>query len=163
MSPLQTAARPGWIDRSLRVFADVRPGEGAGALLMFANIFLLLVTYYILKTVREPLILTHGGAELKSYAAAAQALLLIVYVPIYSRVASALPRRALLITIVLFFFGCLQVFVVLGQAQMPYVGFAFFVWVGIFSLTAIAQFWSYANDIYRRDEGERLFAFIAIG
>jgi len=151
------------IDRSLRVFADVRDGEGVGALLMFSNIFVLLVTYYILKTVREPLILTLGGAELKSYAAAAQAAVLIAYVPLYSRLASSLPRRALLLTVVLFFFGCLQVFFVLGRAHVPYIGFAFFVWVGIFSLTAIAQFWSYANDIYRRDEGERLFPFIAIG
>jgi AAA family ATP:ADP antiporter len=37
------------------------------------------------------------------------------------------------------------------------------VWVGIFSLTTIAQFWSYANEIYTRPEGARLFPLIAIG
>ena len=164
MATASTAAsRTNWIDRSLRVFADVRDGEGVGALLMFANVFVLLVTYYILKTVREPLILTLGGAELKSYAAAAQALVLMVYVPLYSWLAASLPRRALVITVVLFFFGCLEVFFAMGQARVPFVGFAFYVWVGIFSLTAIAQFWSYANDIYRREEGERLFSLIAIG
>jgi AAA family ATP:ADP antiporter len=46
---------------------------------------------------------------------------------------------------------------------VPYLGFFFFVWVGIFSLTTIAQFWSYANEIYARPEGERLFPLIAIG
>ena len=45
---------------------------------MCLNVFLLLVGYYVLKTVREPLILIAGGAELKSYAAAAQAAALIV-------------------------------------------------------------------------------------
>jgi AAA family ATP:ADP antiporter len=35
--------------------------------------------------------------------------------------------------------------------------------VGIFSLTTIAQFWSYANEIYTRAEGDRLFPLIAIG
>ncbi len=49
---------PGPLDRLLGVFSDVRPGEGARALLMLANIFLILVCYYIIKTVREPLILT---------------------------------------------------------------------------------------------------------
>jgi AAA family ATP:ADP antiporter len=52
------------------VFSDVRPGEAATALLLLANIFVLLVCYSILKTVREPLILLGGGAEVRSYAAA---------------------------------------------------------------------------------------------
>jgi AAA family ATP:ADP antiporter len=46
---------------------------------------------------------------------------------------------------------------------VPHLGFVFFVWVGIFSLTTIAQFWSYANEIYTRPEGNRLFPLIAIG
>jgi AAA family ATP:ADP antiporter len=43
------------------------------------------------------------------------------------------------------------------------VGIVYYIWVGIFSLTTIAQFWSFANDIYRREAGERLFAFIFLG
>jgi AAA family ATP:ADP antiporter len=35
--------------------------------------------------------------------------------------------------------------------------------VGIFSLATVAQFWSYANDVYRREAGERLFPFIFLG
>ena len=42
-----------WIDRGLRVFADVRSGEGFIALLLALNVFLILMAYYILKTVRE--------------------------------------------------------------------------------------------------------------
>ena len=53
---------PGVLDRALRVFGDIRSGEGARALLMFANVFLLLVAYYVLKTVREPLL--KSGFEL---------------------------------------------------------------------------------------------------
>jgi hypothetical protein len=37
--------------------------------------FLLLTAYYLLKTVREPLILLQGGAETKIYARAAQAVI----------------------------------------------------------------------------------------
>jgi AAA family ATP:ADP antiporter len=40
---------------------------------------------------------------------------------------------------------------------------AFYVWVGFFSLSIIAQFWSYANDIYTKDAGNRLFPIIGIG
>jgi ATP:ADP antiporter, AAA family len=71
------------LDRALSLFTDVRPGEGATAVLMLANIFLLLICYSVIKTVREPLILLGGGAEVRSYAAAGQALVLMGFVPLY--------------------------------------------------------------------------------
>ena len=154
---------PGALDRLLRVFGDVRAGEGATVLLMSLNVFLLLTGYYILKTAREPLILLAGGAELKSYASAAQALTLIFYVPLYGLVAQKLPRQRFLSAVILFFVGCIQLFYLGSLAGVPHLGFVFFVWVGIFSLTSIAQFWSYANEIYTRPEGDRLFPLIAIG
>ena len=151
------------LDRALKIFGDVRPGEGRHALLLFFNIFLLLLAYYILKTVREPLILTTGGAQLKSYAAGAQAAVLLGYVPLYGLLVSRLSRNRLIVTVVLAFVACIQLFFVAGQLGVPYLGFAFYVWVGIFSLTMIAQFWSFANDVYSKDEGNRLFALIAVG
>ncbi len=154
---------PGPLDRLLGIFGDVRVGEGGTVLLMFLNVFLLLVGYYVLKTVREPLILMAGGAQLKSYAAAAQALTLIVYVPVYGWVASRLPRQQFLMAVILFFVACVQLFYFGGQLGVPHLGFFFFVWVGIFSLTTIAQFWSYANEIYARADGDRLFPLIAVG
>ena len=154
---------PSPLDRLLGIFGDVRAGEGGTVLLMSLNVFLLLVAYYVLKTVREPLILMAGGAQLKSYAAAAQALTLVVYVPIYGWVASKLPRQRFLMAVILFFVGCIQLFFLGSRTGVPHLGFIFFVWVGIFSLTTIAQFWSYANEIYARADGERLFPLIAVG
>ena len=80
----------------LRVFGDVRPGEAGAALLQLLNLFLLLVGYYVLKTVREPLILATGGAEMKSYAAAAQALVLMGFIPLYSWLAARVSRLQLI-------------------------------------------------------------------
>ena len=142
----QNAGRPGAVDRALRLFGDVRAGEGGTVLLMCLNVSLLLVAYYILKTVREPLILLAGGAELKSYAAAAQALRphrLRAALRLAGAAArpAAVPGRGLL-----FFVGCIELFFLGGRIGVPHLGFLFFVWVGIFSLTTIAQFWSYANE-----------------
>lgn len=154
---------PSRLDDALRVFGDVRPGEGGRALLMFSNVLVLLIAYYILKTVRDPLVLLAGGAELKTYASAAQAVTLIGYVPLYAWAASRLPRRRLIVAVVLFFVACIQAFFVAGRFQPPNLGFVFYVWVGIFNLTMIAQFWSFANDIYSKPDGDRLFPLIAIG
>ena len=50
----------------------------------------------------------------------------------------------------------------LGQAGVP-VGVAFYVWLGLVNMFLIAQFWSYANDLYTEAQGKRLFAIIGIG
>jgi ATP:ADP antiporter, AAA family len=159
-SPVITRAGP--LDRALRLFADVRAGEGTTALLLALNVFLLLAAYYFIKPVREALILAGGGAEVKSYAAAGQALLLVGLVPAYGLLADRLPRRGLLNAVTAFFIICLVVFYALTRAGAP-VGVIFFLWVGIFNLMIVAQFWSFANDLYTKDQGERLFAIVAFG
>jgi AAA family ATP:ADP antiporter len=152
----------GW-ERALGIFAEVRRGEAGRALLMLANLFLLLVGYYILKTVREPLILATGGAELKSYAAAGQAVLLMGFIPLYGWLAARVDRLKLIVVVLLFFVANIELFHFAGLAGVPYVGVVFYIWVGIFSLATIAQFWSFANDIYGPEDGARLFPLIAIG
>src|SRR5262245_11955040 len=98
------------LDRTLSLFADVRAGEAATALLMLANIFLLLVCYAVIKTVREPLILLGGGAEVRSYAAAGQALLLMGFVPLYGWFAARVDRGRLLVGVTMFFIVCVELF-----------------------------------------------------
>jgi AAA family ATP:ADP antiporter len=167
--------RPGRLDRFLGIFSDVRAGEGARALLMLANVFLILVAYYVIKTVREPLILgtevpaflrdfgIAGPAEVKTYAAAGQALVLMAFVPAYSWFASRLDRMKLIVGVTLFFVANILAFAFGVRGGVPFIGVAFYVWVGFFSLSIIAQFWSYANDVYTKDAGNRLFPIIGIG
>lgn len=159
-NPRQTPTR---LDRALALFSDVRAGEGATAVLMLVNVFLLLICYAVIKTVREPLILLGGGAEVRSYAAAGQALLLIGFVPLYSWVSSRVTRTTLIFSVTLFFIGCIELFSAAVAARVPYVGVAFFIWVGIFNMSLVAQFWSFANDIYRKEAADRLFPIIMLG
>jgi AAA family ATP:ADP antiporter len=156
-------AAPSWLDRALALVTDVRAGEGVTALLMLVNVFLLLVCYSVIKTVREPLILLGGGAEVRSYAAAGQALLLIGFVPLYGYIASRIGRTQLIVSVTLFFVACIELFSAAVSARVPYIGVAFFVWVGIFNISLVAQFWSFANDIYLKEAGDRLFPVIMIG
>jgi ATP:ADP antiporter, AAA family len=156
------AAQAGVLDRALRLFTDVRPGEAGTALLLTLNIFLLLAAYYVIKPLREALILSDEGAEIKSYAAAGQAILLLGLVPAYGLLADRLPRRGLLNAVTAFFVLCLVAFYGLTKANV-HIGVIFFLWVGIFSLMIVAQFWSFANDVYTKEQGERLFVIVAFG
>jgi AAA family ATP:ADP antiporter len=151
------------LDRALSLFAEVRAGEGFTATLMLLNVFVLLVCYSVIKTVREPLILVGGGAEIRSYTAAGQALLLIGLVPLYSWFATRVGRARLLVGVTLFFLVGIELFAAMVTANVPYVGVAFFIWVGIFNVSLIAQFWSFANDVYSKEAGGRLFPIIMVG
>ena len=145
--------RASWLDRSLSLITEVRAGEGTSALLLAANVFCLLAFYSVLKVVRESLILSEGGAEVKSYSAAGQALLLLAIVPAYGAVASRVNRLRLVCGVTLFFASHLVIFYLLGAAGVR-VGVAFFLWIGIFNLVVIAQFWAFANDLYGTERGK---------
>jgi ATP:ADP antiporter, AAA family len=146
----------------LRPFAKVEPGESITAALLTVTVFLLLTAYYLLKTAREPLILLHGGAEVKQYAAAGQALILVVVVNAYSALAKRVGRQTLIATVYLFFASNLVLFAILARANVV-IGVPFFLWVGVFNMTAVSQFWSFAADVYTPEQGKRLFAILGIG
>jgi AAA family ATP:ADP antiporter len=154
------AASP--LDRGLRLFADVRPGDGLTAVLLALNIFLLLTAYYVLKPVREALILGQGSAELKSYMSAGMVIVLAVVVPLYGRLAARVARRRLINIVTAIFAACLALFYALLQFDVP-IGQVFFVWIGVLNMMIVAQFWGFANDLYTKDEGERLFAIVGFG
>ena len=156
-------ARPSLVDRGLRLFADVRAGESGTALLLLANVFLAMFAYYVIKTIRESLILRmEDGAELKSYASGAMAITLVLVLPAYNWLTSNVSTKRLLFSVVGFFLLCTEAFFLALQFDLQ-IGFVFFIWVGIYSLSTIALFWSFANEVYTRDEGERLFPVIGIG
>src|SRR4249920_1405464 len=152
----------GWVERLLSPIADVRRGEAASALLITLTMFLVLAGYYLLKTAREIFILSEGGAEVKSYSSAGQALLLLVLVPLYSAFASRV-RRVQLVQWVTVFFASHLIFFLLALGAGLKIGIVYFLWVGIFNLMVIAQFWAFATDLYTQEQGKRLFPVIGIG
>src|SRR5262245_46492537 len=156
------AERKGPLDRALSLFTDVRAGEGVGALLLAANVFYLLAFYQVLKIVRDALILTESGAVAASYASAGMALVLFIFVPLYGALASRVNRVWLISGVTLFFASHLLIFYALGSAGVR-IGVAFYVWIGVFNMVAVAQFWAFANDLYTNERGKRLFPLVGIG
>jgi ATP:ADP antiporter, AAA family len=149
-------------ERLLNLLTVVRPGEARTALLLALNVFLILMAYYILKTVREALILGEGTAELKSYLSAAQVVTLAFVVPFYGRLVAAFPRIKLINVVTVFFVACPVLFYVLTQFDVP-LAMVYFVWIGIFSMMIVSQFWAFANDVYTKEEGERLLVIVGLG
>jgi ATP:ADP antiporter, AAA family len=154
--------RKSLLERILSIVTDVRAGEGLGAVLLTADLIVLLGGYYLLKTVRESLILAQGGAEVKAYSSAAQAILLFAVVPIYGWIATRINRNQLLRWTAIFFASNLLLFAYLGskgiREAVPY-----FIWVGIFNVFTVAQLWAFATDLYTEAQGKRLFPVLGVG
>ena len=148
--------------RLLSPIAEVRRGEATRTLLLALNLFMVLAAYYMLKTIRESLILTQGGAAIKAYSSAGQALLLLALVPAFGAFASRVNRIRLVRGVTLFFVSNIALFFVLGRLGVV-IAVPFFLWVGIFNVMVIAQFWGFANDLNTLEQGKRLFPIIGLG
>jgi AAA family ATP:ADP antiporter len=160
------------LERFLKLFTDVKPGEGPTAVLMFLNVFLILCAYYFIKPLREGWIAISdisglSKMEVKAYTSFGQSLLLIPVVALYGSLSSRVSRAALITGASLFCLSNLLIFWALQPGvffeYLPASGIAFYLWVGMFSVFVVAQFWTFAADIYSDERGKRLLPMIAIG
>jgi AAA family ATP:ADP antiporter len=160
------------LDRFLCLFTEVRAGEGVTALLMFANVFLILCAYYFIKPLREGWIAVSdiGGLskmEVKAYSSFGQSLLLIPVVWFFGRLSDRYRRSALITRSTLFCMFNLAVFWAIQPGlfieNLPYSGVVFYLWVGMFGVFVVAQFWTFAADFYPEERGNRMFPLIAVG
>jgi AAA family ATP:ADP antiporter len=141
-------------------------------MLMFLNVFLLLCAYYFVKPLREGWlsvtdVLGFSPKELKAYSAVAQGIVLLPVVAWYGRLSDRMNRSTLITWATLFCMSNLALFFLWRPGGsfdvIPGIGFVFYIWVSIFGLFVVAQFWTFAADIYTDERGRRLMPMIAIG
>ncbi len=153
-------------ERLLSLVASVRPGEGRAVALLLAQVFLLLHAYYLLRPLRDSLILSEGNPEIRAYATGAIAVTLIFLIPLYRllfhRIDGNGAKSAMLRWVATFFITNLLIFAFLAWTGVP-IAVPFFVWLGIFSVMVVAQFWGFAADLLNIKTGQRLFATIMVG
>ncbi len=153
--------------RSLRRFALVEPGELGPMLWSTAYLFFVFFSYSILKPIRESVGSGFKRDErvLEQLFTATMVVMLLVS-PLFAWLVSRIPRRRFIPLTYHFFAANLIVFFVLMKYAAPeskWVNYSFFVWVSVFNLFANSLFWGFMSDIFRRDQGTRLFGFVAIG
>jgi ATP:ADP antiporter, AAA family len=165
-SPAPVISRLTLFERVLTIFTAVRPGEGRSVFVMLLQIFLLLFGYYLIRLVRETLILVEGSPEIRAYSTGAIAVTLIFVIPLYKLLFDYLKSRgnksAVLLWVGGFFISNLLFFAMLVWLGIP-IAVPFYIWVGVFNVMVIAQFWAFAADLFNVKTGQRLFAVIMMG
>ena len=159
-------------EKILRIFTEVRPGEGSTAILMFANVFLILCAYYFIKPLREGWIAISdisglSKMEVKAYSSFVQSIFLLLIVGWYGRLADHWERSKLITRATLFCISNMVIFWFLQPGfffeKLPATGIIFYLWVGMFGVFVVAQFWTFCADIYTNERGKRMLPLIAIG
>ena len=160
------------VEKTLRLFTDVRAGEGATALLMFANVFLILLAYYFIKPLREGWVSVSdfegvSKMEVKAYSSFAQSLFLLLVVGWYAKLSDRWSRTTLFTRATLFCISNMVIFWFLQPnlffGNLPFMGVIYYLWVGMFGVFVVSQFWTFCADIYTDERGKRMLPFIAIG
>lgn len=160
------------LERFLSSFTDIRPGEGVTGVLLFANVFLILCAYYFIKPLRDSWIAVSmveglSTMEVKAYSSFAQSLLLAVVASGFARLSLRMPRSTLITRSTLVCMSNLVIFWTLQPGlfleNLPFAGIVFYLWVGMFGVFIVAQFWTLAADLYAGERGTRLLPLIAIG
>lgn len=151
-----------------RLFArlvPVRPGETVPLLLATAYGFSILLAYYLLRPVRDEIGAADRGNLQLLWTAVFVVMLLAV--PLYSSAVARLRRGVFIPLANRFFAANLILFylalVLLPDAARAWIDRVFYVWVSVFALFVVTVFWGLVVDLFRDEQGKRLFGFITVG
>ncbi|MEO5629362.1 MAG: MFS transporter [Thermomonas sp.] len=154
--------------------------ESPALLWSFLYFFCLLSGYYVLRPVREAMGASSDMATLfptamiEFFAARGMPLkdlslqvlfsmtfvIMLLLQPVYGALVSRYPRRVFLPVVYGFFIVTLLLFYVAFDSGMPGRGMAFFLWLTVFNLFAVAVFWSFMADVYDNAEAKRYYGYI---
>ncbi|MEO5962648.1 MAG: MFS transporter, partial [Thermomonas sp.] len=155
-------------------------GESPALLWSFLYFFCLLSGYYVLRPVREAMGASSDMATvfplgmIEFFAARGMPLkdlslqvlftmtflIMLVLQPVYGALVSRYPRRVFLPVVYGCFIVSLLLFYVAFHSGMPGRGMAFFLWLTVFNLFAVAVFWSFMADVFDNAEAKRYYGYI---
>jgi ATP/ADP translocase/CRP-like cAMP-binding protein/HEAT repeat protein len=151
------------VARLLKPFVQIRPGEAATVLLMFAYSFLAMTSYNIIQPVTRSKIIDDYGAENFPYILFVAGVVIGILMQGYVKATSLLPRRWVIPVSQAGLVVILLAFWVLFQTRQEWVSAAFFLLGLIFAILLVSQFWTLANAIYDPRQAKRIFGFIGAG
>jgi AAA family ATP:ADP antiporter len=150
----------------LQRVVEVRPREVGVLFLSGAYFFLVLTSYYIIRPIREEMGVAGGIENLAWLFTGTLAGTLLVH-PLFTWTVARYPRRLFIPIAYRFFIINLLLFFLLMKTVPPgatvWVGRVFFNWTSVYNLFVVSVFWAFMADIFRSEQGKRLFGFIGLG
>lgn len=144
---------------------DIRRGERRRTLIMFSYLFLLLSSYYMLKSMTRSFFLVHQGATQLPIVYMLVAFVVGVVAAIYAKYSAKIRLNRLinystgfLIANLILFWRLLSI-----DLQASWLYYCFYIWVSIYGVLTTTQFWLLANYLFNAREAKRLFPILTVG
>jgi len=181
----------GRLERYLIKHGDVRGREARAALNLAAYFFLITLTFYIIKPVKESALISFLSPAWWPYAELVTALLIGFVVALNARLLDRVPRRTYLTASLLFFIASTLVFwyvfdvhqesavttpvidpsgivfVIWAQVVIikswQYIVIAFAFWADVYIAMSVTQFWISVNDVFDAHQAKRLVGLFVTG
>jgi ATP:ADP antiporter, AAA family len=149
-----------WIERAL----NIHPGDLGRGTLLCSCLFLVIATYKIGGVAGPALFLSRFQAKQLAFADISSAVLVILVVAGYVRVARRVPFQALLLSSTLFFASnCVLFWGLIHYLHLAWLFPVFYVWVKIFGVLVPTQIWTLANYVLTTREAKRVFGMVGGG
>lgn len=159
-------AAPGGLTTLLQRLIDVRPGEVSALVWASLYYFCVLSAYYVIRPIRDEMGVA-GGVDNLPWLFTGTLVGMMAANPPFAALVARLPRLRFITITYRFFSANLLLFYLLlltaDAAQHIWVGRAFFIWTSVFNLFVVSVFWAFMVDVFSREQGKRLFGFIAAG
>jgi AAA family ATP:ADP antiporter len=152
--------------RLLQRVVEVEPREVRVTFLSGAYFFLVLTSYYIIRPIRDEMGVA-GGVENLAWLFTGTLIGTLLVHPLFTWTVARYPRKRFIPIAYRFFSLNLLIFFALmhtvPEGAYVWVGRLFFNWTSVFNLFVVSVFWAFMTDIFRTDQGKRLFGFIGLG
>lgn len=152
--------------RAARAIAPLRREELPGALWSAGMLFCALCSFYILRPLRDEMGAA-GGVDRLPWMFSATFLVMLAAVPVYSWVVARFGRRTIVPLVYRFcavvLLGFVALFALADGPVLVWTGRSFFVWLSVYNLLVVSVFWELMADLWRREQGVRLFGLVAAG
>jgi ATP/ADP translocase/HEAT repeat protein len=152
----------GGMKEYVRSVLDIKPGEGKLVGLMFLYNFILLITLYLLKPVRDSLFLVEQGSQQLPFVFILTALAAIPVSMGYSRFSNKIALGWVIHGVTLFLAANLFLIWWLLQIDSPALYYIFYIWVSIYSILITSQFWLLANALFNPIQAKRIFTLLSL-
>ena len=164
MSPTEQLSNSAPTSFTARWRALLTDNAFSAVIVSFVYFFCLLTSYSMLRPVREEMGVQSGVGNLPwLFTGTFVAMLLLT--PIYGWMASKLTRLGVLRGVYVFFIANMLLFMMLMKAgsTTTVTAISFYIWFSVFNLFVVSVFWTVMTDVFTREQGERLFGWIAAG
>ncbi len=148
---------------TLETLTGARADETKQTLLSFLALLFLLLSYYLVKPLRDSRFLMHFDSSMLPYFFLVTPILAFIVTKFFNHFVGRIPRRRLL----LFTFGIMMLCKLAFLILLPLTGrwgtALFYLWASVYFTLAISILWGVINSIFASEQAERCFGFVALG